>query len=402
MTRRIGNRSALTSAALGIAGVLGMIPPARALNSPSPIEVNAGPLGQLQLSGGVDGYGYVLSGTGSAGLLGTNQATGTKLANGIIELQKPDGLVQFDVQFGSTGTFVLGTAPSQTSLQTYPTGPLYLGAITLAPTPNFKISFGHLDTLEGYTAGLDWNNSNVFYDEIFAVQNGPSRSVEAAYTFGPISTTVNFGDGFDTGVWNYLQVLTTYTINNDNAVSVYGATNLGRTGLNAHFYGSASLPFSQTVIGNIPGAVNLANSTVIGGFYDYTIGNLNLVPEIQYVYALPDHSLVTPGSAAMTRFSSNFGAVVFADYSFGKSPYSLGAWVEYFSSNGPDTWFLNPGAQGLGISVTPTWQHKNLFVRGDLGVLHLTRIGTSGSAGYGDSASGRNQATALLEAGVLF
>ena len=402
MTSRIGNRSALTSVALGIAGAMGMILPARALNSPSPIEINAGPLGQLQLSGGADGYGYVLSGTGSAGLLGTNKATGTVLADGIVELQKSDGLVQFDIQLGSTGTFVLGTAPSQTSVQTYPTGPIYLGAITLAPTKNFKISFGHLDTLEGYTAGLDWNNNNVFYDEIFAVQNGPSRSVEATYTFGPISTTVNFGDGFDTGVWNYLQVLSTYTINDHNAVTLYGATNLGRTGLNAHFYGSASLPFNQTVIANIPGAVNLANSTVIGGFYNYSVGNLTLVPEIQYVYARPDHSLVTPGSDAMTRFSSNFGAVLFADYQFGKSPYSLGAFVEYFSSNGPDTWFLNAGSQGVGISIAPTWQHGHLFVRGDLGVLHLTRIGTPGSPGYGNSASSRNQATGLLEAGFRF
>ncbi|HVE20931.1 MAG TPA: hypothetical protein VNC39_03075 [Acidocella sp.] len=325
-----------------------------------------------------------------------------ELANGIIELQKPDGLVQFDVQLGSTGTFVLGTAPSQTSVQTYATGPLYLGSITLAPTPNFKISIGQLDTLEGYTAGLDWNNSNVFYDEIFAVQNGPSRSVEATYTFGPISTTVNFGDGFDTGVWNYLQASTTYTINNDNAVTIYGATNVGRTGLNAHFYGSASLPFSQTAIGSIPGAVNLANSTVLGGFYNDSVGNLNLVPEIQYVYTRPDQSLVTPGSAAMTKFSGNFGAVLFADYHFGTSPYSLGAWVAYFSSHGPDTWFLNAGSQGVGISIAPTWQRQHLFVRGDLGVMHLTRIGTPGSAGYGESAACRNQATSLLEAGVLF
>ncbi|WP_287992341.1 outer membrane beta-barrel protein, partial [Acidiphilium sp.] len=83
-------------------------------------------------------------------------------------------------------------------------------------------------------------------------------------------------------------------------------------------------------------------------------------------------------------------------------PYSLGGWVEYFSSNGPGFWFLNPGAQGYGLSVTPTWQNKNLFVRGDLGLLHLSKISNNGSTGYGANGTGRNQATFVVEAGVLF
>ena len=104
-------------------------------------------------------------------------------------------------------------------------------------------------------------------------------------------------------------------------------------------------------------------------------------------------------------YSSNFGAALFANYKFGDSPFSLGGWVQYFSSNGQDFWFLNPGAQGFGIAVGPTWSpdwaKKHLFVRGDIGMLHLTNVGTPGSVAYGSSGTGRNQATFMVGAACV-
>jgi hypothetical protein len=102
----------------------------------------------------------------------------------------------------------------------------------------------------------------------------------------------------------------------------------------------------------------------------------------------------------LDKFSSNFGVAVFTDYQFGASPWSLGSFVEGFSSNGPDYWYLNPHAAGWGISITPTWQHKNLFVRASSGLLHLTSIGTG--VGYGSGQNGRNQLTFILETGLVF
>ncbi len=374
------------------------IPPAAmAFNGPANIKIDGGPLGPLELSGGFDGYGYALSGAGNAtnyGLLGTDKTTGAELMNGLIQLQKSTGLVQFTIEVGSNTSLVLGGKPSQTSVQTFSTGPLYTGYVTLAPTSNFSISAGKIGSLEGFESGVDWNNTNVLTTDIFAVENSQSRGVEAAYTAGPVSATVAFGDGFDTGVWNFAQALVTYTFDSNNALSVFGATNFGKTGLNAHIYGSATLPYNQTSVGNY--GAYYVNSTMIGGFYSYTAGNLNVVPEVQYVEAKRDASL------GLTKSSSNLGAAVFGNYQFGKSPYSLGGWVEYFSSNGPDNWFINAGAKGVGISIAPTWQKNDLFVRGDVGLLHLTTVGVPGSAGYGASGTSRNQATAVIEAGVLF
>jgi hypothetical protein len=372
-------------------------PAAMAFNGPANIKIDGGPLGPLELSGGLDGYGYVLSGAGNStnyGLLGTDKTDGAELMNGLIQLQKATGLVQFTIEVGSTTSIALGGKPSQTSVQTFSTGPLYAGYVTLAPTSNFSVSIGQLGSQEGYESGVDWNNTNVLTTDIFAVENSQSRGVEATYTAGPVSATVEFGDGFDTGVWNFGQALVTYTINSNNVINLFGATNFGKTGLDAHIYGSATTPYNQSFVGNY--GAYYVNSTMIGGFYSYTTGNLNLVPEVQYVEAKRDASL------GLTKSSSNFGAAVFGNYQFGKSPYALAGWVEYFSSNGPDNWFVNAGAKGFGISIAPTWQKNDLFVRGDVGLLHLTTLGVPGSVGYGTNGTSRNQATALVEAGVLF
>ena len=214
-----------------------IMPTAKAMNGPSSMTINAGPIGNLELTGGIDGFMYALSGTGdsaNAGLLGTKSA-GAEFMNGLIKVEKTTGLIRFTLQGGATTPFTLGTPPTAATVQAFPTGPLYAEA-------------------------------------------------------------------------------------------------------------------------------------------DHAIG--------------------------LDKFSSNFGAALFADYQFGTSPYSVGGWAEYFSSNGPDLWFVNPGAKGIEVSDTPTWQSGHLFARADLGILHLTDVGTG--SGYGANGTDRNQATGVIEAGLLF
>ncbi len=401
---RKSKRAALLGLGFGAAASLLALQSAQAFNGPTAINIDGGPLGPLALTGGADGYLYGLSGTGNSanyGLLGTDKATGAEFLNGLIQVQKASGLLQFTIEVGATNALILGGKPNSTSVQTFSTGPLYAGYLTLAPTKSLSISAGQLGSQEGYESGVDWNNANLLTTDIFAVENSQSRGIEATYTVGPVAATIEYGDGFDTGVWNFVQALATYTINSNNVLNVFGATNLGRTGPNAHIYGSATTPYNQSFVGGY--GPYYVNSTMLGAYYSYTMGNLNLVPEVQYVYAKPDAILATQsGNPALNKFSSNFGAALFADYQFGKSDYSLGGWGEYFTSNGPDNWFINPGAQGVGISVSPTWQDKNLFVRGDVGLMHLTKFSNNGSRGYGNDGGSRNQADFVVEAGVLF
>lgn len=359
---------------------------AQAMSGPTAIQIDGGPLGALQLSGGVDGYGYYVNPVASG------ETNGANVANALVELQKTSGVLQFTIEIGSNGGAIglgSGAKPGQTSITTFTTGPLYAGYVTVAPTDMpFTISAGQIGSLEGYESGVDWNNPSQIVTDIFEVQNSQSRGVSANYTAGPLSATVTFGDGFDTGVFNFLQALATYTINPTNAVNVYYAGNLGRTGLNTITYGG----------GNTGGyGAYYVNSQMLGGYYSYTMGNLNLIPEVQYVYAKADQKL------GLTKSSANFGAALFGDYTFGTSPYSVGGWVEYADSTGPDNWFAGPQSELVGFAVSPTWQYKDLFARANIGAGYLLNNKSGGvSYGYGSKGTGKTTFVGSLEAGLLF
>lgn len=391
------NRFSKQLTPLGFALALGILTSGRALamQMPPPIKINGGPLGTLEVSGGFDGYFYALSGAGtsnSLGLLGTDKNIGAQDYSTQIKVTKPNGPVRFTVEFRPQNSLVLGTKPTGPYTRQFPLGPIYAAFATIAPTPHFTFSAGQLYTIEGWEYSADFHNANAMLTDLWYVENTSSRGVSASYLKGPVSATVTFGDGFDTGIWNFLQGSATYTFDPNDALTLFGATNLGRTQPNATVAGFTGCPFGTCTVADY--GTNYVNSTLVGGYYDFTRGNLNLVPEVQYVYAKVDHQI------GLNRFSSNFGAAIFGDYQFGNTPWSLGSFVEYFSSNGPDNWFLNPRAAGWGISVTPTWQHGHVFVRGNVGLLHLTRIGVG--QGYGANSAGRNQMTAVLETGLMF
>lgn len=367
---------------------------AHALTGPTAITIDGGPLGSLSLSGGAAGYAYGVTDTNSS-----QQTVGANISSALIQLQKTSGVLQFNIEVGSTSGLTLG-APSYdgrghingTSINNYATGALFLGSITVAP-PNSPVTVtaGHIGSLEGYEATVDWYNPSQLNTDIWYVQNSNATGVQANITEGPVTAEVQFGDGFDTGVWNFAQALVTYTIDANNVVNVYGAANLGRTGLNAHTYGGSTVGSFGT---------NYINSDMIGGYYSFTAGNLNVIPEVQYVFAKVDHQV------GIDKSTSNLGAAVFGTYAFANTPYSIGGWVEYEKSSGSQyTWFVGPNSEAVGLAVSPTWQYKDLFARANAGALYLLNNSASGpgtSYGYGDSGTGKFQFTGTLEAGLLF
>ncbi|HEY1857858.1 outer membrane beta-barrel protein [Acidocella sp.] len=401
-------RQRLLGAGLVVACPLIGIQAAHAMNGPSAIQIDGGPLGQLELSGGMDGYFYGMTGTGTSnspnyGYLG-DKAGGANLANGLIELQKTSGQLQFTIEVGANAPPpTLGLKPQQASVNGFSTGPLYMGYVTLAPNNSpFTLSAGQFASLEGYEGDIDWNNANIFSTMLFNVENTQSTGVEASFTKGPVAATVQFGDGYNTGVFNFLQAEATYTFNKNNALTVYYGGNLGATGVNAHTYAASPASYDQTSLSEA--GAYFDNSQLFGAYYTFTAGNLTLVPEVQYQYSTANHRLAAAsGTPGLDKYSSNFGAAVFSDYAFGSSPYSIGAWAEYWTSNGNNDWFISPGSSGEGISITPTWQYKDLFARLDGGALYLNHTRDDGeSFGYGNSGRTPYQFSGLLEAGLLF
>ena len=398
-------RGASVLGARGLFGTaaLALVPTfAGAVETPAPFSFDAGAFGKLELSGGADGFAYGLTGAGNdtnKGLLGTSTSAGVQFLNGLVKLEKPDGLIRFTIEAGGVNSLTLGSRPKAPTAQKWSTGPFRSAYVTVAPTENFTISAGQIGSLEGFESAIDWRNFNMMTTALWDVENAQSVGVKASYTYGPFVGSIAFGDGFDTNVWNYLQLLASYAVNDNNDITLYGSTNLGSTGLGAKFYGNSTRPYSSSTVA-AAGAAHLVNSSVIGGYYSLTSGNLTLVPEVQYVWSTRNPNV------GLTDYSSHFGAALFANYKFGNSPFSLGGWLQYFTSNGSEAWFLNPGAQGIGVVLGPTWSpdwaKQHLFVRGEAGVIHLISIGAPGSAGYGSDSNGRNQATLLVETGVLF
>lgn len=390
-SRRLINQKTVVGAGLLAATVAASaaFAPAYAMTSPPPTRVDAGPLGPLVLSGGVDGFFYGISGTGANSLLGSSKATGAEARVLEIKVVKPTGLVQFTIDVKPDDSVYFGVHPSSLSTNTFTLGPIYAAYVTLAPTKSFNVSVGQVYSTEGWESSTDWKNANIIDSPLYYVENSSSRGIAATYTQGKISATLTFGDGFDTGVFNVFQGLVTYSFNGDNAWSVYGTTNVGRTGPNTFAYGNG-------ITGTGYPGYNAAyvNSTMIGSYYDYTNGHFNLVPEVQYIYSKVDHKI------GLDRFTSNLGAELIGDYQFGKSPWSLGGQAFYYRNNGPQAWYLNAHSAGIGVGLTPTWQQGHVFVRGEAGLLHLTSTGIGGV--FGARGTDRNQVMGLLEAGLTF
>ncbi len=86
-------------------------------------------------------------------------------------------------------------------------------------------------------------------------------------------------------------------------------------------------------------------------------------------------------SLGLKKETSNFGAALFSTYTFGKSPYSLAGWVEYFDSRTSSERTPMPPApligslarmrEAIGFAVAPTWQYKDLFARANAGYIYL-------------------------------
>lgn len=373
------------------ASSLAALDAAHAMSGATETQIDGGPLGPLELSGGMDGYGYVVSGLGN-----DQQNTGMNVGSAIVMLQKDSGVLQFNLQIGAVGGVfspgALTTRPPQTAIDYNSTGPLYVGYLTLAPSGQpFTISAGRFGSLEGFEAGLDWMNVSQMVSSLYWVQNGQYDGVEGNYTKGPLSATISFGDGWDTHVFNFLQALVGYTFDSSNVLNLYYGGELGRTGLNARTYSWAD---DTTVAEYGPYFIN---SQLVGAYYMYTAGNLSLTPEVQYVYAHTDHLL------GIDKTTANFGAALFGNYNFGKTPYSVGGWIEYENSKGEGYWFVGPQSEGVGFALSPAWQYKDLFARMNASGFYLTHNKYDGvSYGYGSDGEGKFQFAGTLEAGVLF
>lgn len=379
-------------AGISILGLFSLDSQAKAMTSPQPTAVDLGPLGSVNLSGGISGLAWWQSGTSNnsnpeASALG-DQSVGANIENAYLNINKASGLIQYTVQLAAFGGDTLGAVQNRASFKETPLLPLLAGYLTLAPSGSpLSFNFGEMISVEGYEGAYDFTNANIYASAAWYEEAFTNLAASTTYTKGPLTLLVMYGDGFNTKTFNVVQTAVTYNFNASNYAYLWFVGNLGQTGVNTRAIGTCGDTTCTTgQLGSY-----FVNSQQYGGAYSWTFQNLNLVAEVQYTFAKQDHRVEVP------QFTSALAIPVIADYTIANTPYSIGGMAEYFTSNGPGDWFVAPHASGVGFEVTPTWQGKYLFARISVGVLHLTN-----ATAYGNNGLGRNVIQTAIETGITF
>ena len=398
----------LTTLALGVASG------ARAQDEfahPQSYKFDGGPLGELEGNAAVDGYFFWQSGSGNGSAVG-HYATGSKIDAWEVELSKktgPNDILGFTLQAAEYQDINLGlNKPKNVNDDRFQTGPIRSAYVTLAPIPDFRVSVGQVPSIEGFESVFPWNNPVALRTAANPPQNSNSKGIQLDYDHGPFSGTVIFGDGYDTNDYNYVQFSGTYKFDANNQFTVYGGVPVGVTGPNAFAYGEGGSPPSGG--DGVGGQQQLAvvNSNMIGAWYTWRDDGLTIIPELQFQYTpkLTQFANETSGgnSDDIPAGTSEFVAALFAMYRFPDTHFSISGWAEYGTSQGSaaqDVWFSAPNQKLVGVAIAPAWKYDKIFVRLDMGYVHLLDLGTP-AAGYGSMGTSKDTVIGLTEFGFVF
>ena len=88
-----------------------------------------------------------------------------------------------------------------------------------------------------------------------------------------------FSDGYDTGVWNYIQFLGTDKINTSNAVAIFGGIPLGVTGPNTFAYGEGGMSGGGANGNGGQGQLAAVNSHMLGAWYIWAANGWSITPQ---------------------------------------------------------------------------------------------------------------------------
>jgi hypothetical protein len=340
--------------------------------NPNPVGVNAGPLGKVYFSGQLTGLG----------LYQDNPAPGDKggrgdLSNGQIEVQKTDGLFQFYVQAGAYALPSLGTAYIKgTDLPdlTYKWVPVAF--VKLQPTANLSILAGKLPTLIGAESTFTFQNMNIARGLLWNQEPAISRGVQANYTTGPWTVSASINDGFYSNRWTTGSVLVSYALSKTDTLAFDAS---------AQFHKTSKASFATPLAQN--------NGEVYNLIWTHTEGPWVVQPYLQFSHVPKSESVGIPDSA------STVGGAVLAKYSFTPN-FSVAGRAEYIGSSGSTNLLYGPSSKAWSLTLTPTYQIKQFFVRGEVSYARINNLTTG--AGFGSDGMSHAQTRAMVEAGILY
>ena len=342
----------------------------------SPTSFDLGDLGKIYVTGAVSGLA----------MYQTNPVSGDKsyiadFSNAMVSIQKTDGLVQFYAQIGGYSLPALDTGYVRATTQTSNSfGILPVAYLKIAPTDTFNIEAGRLPTLIGAEYTFTFENLNIERGLLWNQEPAISQGVQVNYTIGPVALSASLNDGLFSNRYNWITGSAAYTISPTDTVTAVAGGNLGHT-----YYGypanGPSTGFANPITQN--------NEFIYNLIWTHTSGPWTITPYAQYTSVPKIGSLPS---------ASTIGGAILANYAFSPA-WSLGGRVEYIDLSKNSFLELNgPGSSALSVTLTPTYQYKIFFVRGEGSYTSLSHA----PFGFGSFGTKDDQFRVLLETGIIF
>jgi Putative beta-barrel porin-2, OmpL-like. bbp2 len=320
----------------------------------------------------------------------SNRAWQPDLSNGQFFLQKTDGVFQFYTQFGAYSIAALGAPYISAAQATFGVGGVAasgnlwgwfpVGYAKIAPNDSLNFEGGKLPTLIGAEYTFSFENINIERGLLWNQEPAISKGGQVNYTKGPLAFSLQFGDGFDSGVYNWLEGAVTWTINSANSLEFVGGGNVGKTDIS-----TLRTPLPQS------------NSQIYNLIYTY-----NNDPWIIQPYFQATHVASAP-SLGWTNSASTFGFAVLGNYDLSHG-FNLGGRLEYIGSTGnvatSPNLLYGPGSGAFSLTITPSYQWKYYFARAEFSWVKANSVVTG--LGLGPNADGDSQTRVMIETGILF
>ena len=390
--------------------------------NPNPYSVDLGPwLGKTYITGVLTGMGFVQTNhvrSRSASLpdpaqrLQRQHHRHADITNGMVEVQKTDGQLQYFLMAGvysfpTVGVPYVNAVHANSALF----GPMPLAFAKWAPTDSFSLEAGKLPTLIGEEGTFTFQNLNVERGLLWNQENLINRGVQGNYTRGPLGFALSWNDGFYSNHFTYLTGAVTWTVDSADTLILAGGGNLAT-------HRTFNLPQGTT---DFATPEPQASEQQYDLSWTWTGGPWVINPYIQYTHT-PSLTLVN-GVTAPVNSGATYGAALLVGYTFDPATslmgMSLGGWslparVEYISSTGHTTgvagapgFIAGPNLLGYGpaskaweLTITPTFQYKIFFARAEASFIKASNITPGG--GFGFTGTSDTQVRGILEAGFVF
>jgi hypothetical protein len=349
---------------------------------PDPGHIDPDGVGPIYITGLLSGYGQVQSHYAA-----TDHRWRADVDNAQAFINKPDGKLQFFVQLGYYSLPALGTpyVPAEDATPALYT-PVPQAYLKFVPNEHFSVMIGKLPTLVGAESTFSYQNMNIQRGLLWNQENAVNRGVQANYTQGPLTLSLSVNDGFYSTHPSWISGLASYAIDKSSTITFVGAGNSRDTGVS-----SSRTPLFQN------------NQQIYNLIYTRTQGPWTIQPYLQYSHVprLPERGI--------NDSASTWGGAVLASYDFGSDAtpaarrvpgFKLAGRLEYIDSSGAPSLLYGPGSRAWSFTLTPTYQYKNYFVRGELS--YVGTGDTTPGAAFGANGNEHTQLRGVFELGMLF